>query len=68
MEKVVMVKLTRGHPRDRSFDIDFWGAMTPEARIEAAWDCVVDLVRMGRLREDQLELRRDVVRLVRRKG
>ena len=47
---------------DRSFDYDFWQSQSPLARLEAAWQMVIDY-HIGILgqNEDQLRLQRSVV-------
>ena len=61
-----MARKIRVGEDDGSFDLEFWERMGPNARFEAAWDAVVDLVRMGKLDEHQLRLQRSAACLVRR--
>lgn len=46
---------------DRSFDIDFWQAQTDEARLQAAWELVVDAWKLKGRDPDELRLQRSVV-------
>ena len=64
--RVVMARKIRLKEDDRSFDLAFWQRVGAEGRFAATWQAVVDLVRMGKLDEDQLRLRRSVTRLERR--
>ena len=45
---------------DRSFDLAFWQAQTPEARFRAAWDLVVHYAKVNKLDVRQLRLQRSV--------
>ena len=64
-----MVQKSRlGEEQGRSFDLEFWRRMGPEACFAAAWDAVVDQVRMGKLDAAQLRLQRSHLRVVRREG
>jgi hypothetical protein len=68
-ERIAMSRILRpGERQDRSFDLAFWSQQSGEARMAAAWDCVLDLVRLGKLDESRLRLRRDVARVERRRG
>lgn len=67
--RIVMVQKSRlGEENGRSFDLEFWRRMGSEARFAAAWDAVVDQVRMGKLDESQLRLQRSHIRIIRRRG
>lgn len=63
--RVVMARKIRLGEDDGSFDFEFWRRMGSEGRFAAAWDAVVDLVRMGKLHERELRLQRSTARLVR---
>lgn len=63
---VIMARKIRLGEDDGSFDLEFWGRVGPDGRFAAAWDAVVDLVRMGKLDEPQLRLQRSTARLFRR--
>src|SRR5689334_6848864 len=65
-ERVIMVRKIHLGEDDGSFDLEFWERIGPEGRFAAAWDAVIDLVRMGKLDEPQLRLQRSSTRLVRR--
>jgi hypothetical protein len=68
-KRIVMVqKSTLGEEQGRSFDLEFWRRLGPEARIAAMWDLVLDRVRMGKLDEKQLRLQRSHIRVLRRGG
>jgi hypothetical protein len=43
---------------DRSFDIEYWQRLGPEAIFEAAWQMAVDTHRRGAGGSDELRLRR----------
>jgi hypothetical protein len=47
-----------------SFDLEFWQRMGADARFAAAWDAVLELVRLGKLHEHQLRLQRNKSRLL----
>lgn len=66
--RVVMTRKIRLGEDDGSFDREFWDYVGPAGKFEAAWAMICDLVRWGKLREDQLRLQRSVVRVVRREG
>jgi hypothetical protein len=66
--RVVMARTVQLDQLDNSFDHEFWRRVGAEGRFAAAWQAVVDLVALGLLDEDQLRLRRSVVRLERRWG
>lgn len=56
----VMERWSKLHEMDRSFDIEYWQRLGPEAIFEAAWEMVVaEEERKGRKASD-LRLRRDV--------
>jgi hypothetical protein len=68
-KRIVMVQKSRlGEERGRSFDLEFWRRLGPEARVAAMWDLVLDRVRMGKLDEKQLRLQRSHIRVLRRGG
>jgi hypothetical protein len=68
-KRVIMIKKSRlGEEEGRSFDLEFWRRMGAQARWAAAWDAVLDLVRMGKLDENQLRLQRSRIRVVRRRS
>lgn len=63
-----MIQKSRlGETAGRSFDLEFWRRLGPEARFAAAWDAVLDLVRMGKLDASQLRLQRSRIRVIRRR-
>ena len=45
---------------DRSFDLGFWQAQTPNARFEAAWELIVHATRIKGTSVRQLRLHRSV--------
>ena len=45
---------------DRSFDLRFWQAQTPEARLNATWELIVHYVKVKGLDVRQLRLQRSV--------
>lgn len=45
---------------DRSFDLEFWQAQSPQARFEAAWDLVLHAWRVKGNDVRQLRLHRSV--------
>ena len=45
---------------DRSFDLHFWQAQTPEARLNATWDLIVHYAKVKGLDVRQLRLQRSV--------
>lgn len=45
---------------DRSFDLEFWQAQSPEARFNAAWELVIHYARVKGLDVRQLRLQRSV--------
>ncbi len=45
---------------DRSFDLQFWQAQTPEARFEATWELIVHASRVKGIDVRQLRLQRSV--------
>lgn len=63
--RVVMARRVRLGEDDGRFDLEFWQRVGAEGRFAAAWDAVVDLVRMGKLDERELRLQRSTARLVR---
>jgi hypothetical protein len=64
----VMERYGRLHEMDRSFDIEYWQRLGPEAIMEAAWQLVVDahLARGGTM--DELRLQRTVEHFQRTRG
>ena len=46
--------------RDRSFDLRFWQAQSPEARFNAAWELVVHYAMVKGLDARQLRLQRTI--------
>ena len=51
---------------DGRFDAAFWARQTPEARIEAVWEAVLDWAAMKGIDERELRLQRSVVSVARR--
>jgi hypothetical protein len=51
---------------DGRFDSRFWARQTPEARIEAVWQAVLDWAAMKGIDERELRLQRSVVSIARR--
>ena len=45
---------------DRSFDLAFWQAQTPEARFDAAWELIVHYAMVKGIDVRQLRLQRSV--------
>jgi hypothetical protein len=45
---------------DRSFDIQFWQAQTPKARMDAAWELIVHAHRIKGIDVRKLRLQRTV--------
>ena len=50
---------------DRSFDMEFWQAQTPQARFLAAWELVVHAFKVKGIHVRQLRLHRSVENLQR---
>ncbi|HAJ34784.1 MAG TPA: hypothetical protein DCL15_03685 [Chloroflexi bacterium] len=53
---------------DRSFDLAFWQAQTPEARFEAAWEMIVRYANVKGLDVRQLRLQRSFATFQRQRG
>ena len=53
---------------DRSFDVAFWQAQTPEARFSAAWELIVHYARVKGIDVHQLRLQRSVEALHKQRG
>ena len=51
---------------DGRFDAHFWARQTPEARIEAVWQAVLDWAAMKGIDEREFRLQRSAVRVERR--
>ena len=45
---------------DRSFDIEFWQTQTPQARLSAMWELIVQVEKMKGTDVHQLRLQRSV--------
>ena len=45
---------------DRSYDLRFWQAQTPQARLNATWDLIVHYAKVKGLDARQLRLQRSV--------
>ena len=61
-------RLTRLHDDDGSFDREFWSAIEPSKRVEAAWDMVLDYLAWKAPDVGEPRLQRSVCRLERRRG
>jgi hypothetical protein len=64
-ERIVVGKTRLGED-DGSFDATFWSALSPEERLEATWQAVLDWAAMRGVDERELRLQRSVVRVERR--
>lgn len=53
---------------DRSFDLKFWQAQTPEARFTAAWELIIHASRVKGKDVRQLRLHRSVETFQRQQG
>ena len=53
---------------DRSFDLRFWQAQSPQARFDAAWELIVHYAKAKGLDVRQLRLQRSVETFQRRQG
>ena len=51
---------------DGRFDSEFWARQTPEARLEAVWQAVLDWAALNGIDEGELRVQRSVVRVERR--
>ena len=56
----VMERKVRLDQMDRSFDVEYWQRLGPEAIFEAAWDLVVQAWKMKGRDPDELRLQRSV--------
>ena len=52
---------------DRSFDLRFWQAQTPQARLDATWGLIVHYAKVKGLDVRQLRLQRSVENFQRQK-
>lgn len=55
------IRVSEGHPEDRTFDRTFWQRAGATARWEAAWQLVVDAHARRGGKPDELRLRRTLV-------
>ncbi|MFO7635072.1 MAG: hypothetical protein R6W76_21170 [Caldilinea sp.] len=53
---------------DRTFDLEFWQAQTPEARFNAAWELIVHYANVKGIDVRQLRLQRSVEVFQRQRG
>jgi hypothetical protein len=53
---------------DRSFDVRFWQAQTPQARFDAAWNLIQHYAKVKGLDVRQLRLHRSVETFQRQRG
>jgi hypothetical protein len=53
---------------DRTFDLEFWQAQTPETRFNAAWELIVHYINTKGIDVRQLRLQRTVEALQRQRG
>jgi hypothetical protein len=53
---------------DRTFDIEFWQAQSPQARFDAAWELVVHYARVKGADVHQLRLQRSVETFQKQRG
>jgi hypothetical protein len=56
----VMERKVRLDQMDRSFDVEYWQRLGPEAIFEAAWDLVVQAWKLKGRDPDELRLQRSV--------
>ena len=56
---LVMMQYGKIEEMDRSFDLAYWQAQTPSARVQAGWE-LVELYLKLKGRTDELELQRTV--------
>ena len=64
--RVVMVRKTTLKDDDGSFDAEFWARLRPEERLEAVWQATLDYAALHGIDENELRLKRTVVRIIRR--
>ncbi len=64
----MVARLVRRDEDDRSFDLEFWQRLGPQARFEAAWEMVKEYWRKQGKDPAELRLRKSVERLVRRQS
>lgn len=65
--KRMVARVVRRDEDDRSFDIEFWQRLGPEARFEAAWEMVREYWRMQGKDPADLKMKRNVTRRIRRR-
>ena len=65
--RVVMERLVKLEELDRSFDLEYWRRMGPEARLVAMWSLVEESLRMQG-KDVAPRLQRSVERIQRRPG
>lgn len=67
--RVMTTRLSKlGERPDREFDIQFWQALSSEARANAVWEMVVDYWTMKGKEPHELRLQRSVESVQRRRG
>jgi hypothetical protein len=64
----ISARVVRSHDEIAEFNREFWRRQGHEARFEAAWDMMLDVLRMRGERARQPRLRRSVAVLERREG
>lgn len=60
VENVFLERRGKISELDRSFDLDFWQAQSPQARFDAAWELIVHYAKVKGLDVRQLRLQRSL--------
>ena len=68
MKTDIVERRTKLKDSDRSFDLRFWQAQTPQARFDAAWELIVHHAKVKGLDVRQLRLQRSAETFQRRQG
>ena len=68
VHKVFLERRGKINELDRSFDLDFWQAQSPETRFEVAWELIVHYARVKGLDVRQLRLQRSLETFQRQQG
>ena len=64
-DRFVMERKGRIEDLDRSFDVDYWRRLGPEAIFSAAWEMVIQAWKLKGRSADELRLQRTVERVER---
>ena len=68
MQREIFERRGKLEELDRSFDLLFWQAQTPETRLKATWELVVHYAKVKGLDVRQLRLQRSVENFQRQQG